>query len=425
MVDIQTNNKGLTYTLTNYAKEINGGKDVKLNSKKWQNVMKLVAEFNEKRNAENKIFSGGSNLFGKANENFVITKKTITFSENEIALILKEMGIETSTKKDEFMPVEDFKIKGLSIERSNTGTRKVYTKNDYSFHPDYTDIPLEEYTEQPPKTIHSDNNEGTSIPLRPIDEKPKYTIVELKKDIQTQLFESKFQQQEQTNIKEQLPNEYFKSEDKNLTTTVLSNNSIVHSAKDTTELTPPFKIATPIPGKRGGGTKTISEQFHKRAMAIADKIGCKYEDLITVMNFESGIDPTSGIKNPRRRPVGLLQFTETGIRGLNKTYGLNLTKEKILQMNEMEQLELVEKYFEMTKKEAPRLRNKKEMDAADLYTLTLLPARAGRDELCRADEKDNRFYRKNKGIDVGGDGIITRADVLTKLDEFRINIQVV
>jgi len=99
-------------------------------------------------------------------------------------------------------------------------------------------------------------------------------------------------------------------------------------------------------------------------------------------------------------------------------------------MDEMEQLELVKKYFEMAKRDSSRLRNKKQLDAADLYSLTILPNRAGRDILCQKGEKNANgkllsYYESNAGIDVGGDGIITRADVLAKLDEFRVHVQVV
>lgn len=418
MVDIKTNGNGLTYLLADYAKSVNGGKSLKINAKKWESVMKLVADINSKRSANEKIFTGGTNLFGKANENFVLSNKTISFSDAEIALILKEMGVESPSKKEEILPPDDFKIKGLSIERSNSDTAKVFTRKECSIKPETEEgMPAKPMSKEA-KTIDTPELDFQNSPNKIPEKTPTYTFADFKEDVKYNIAKFEFAYEKDTNATTKNPAKLSETNE-------LRYTNIVSSAKDTTNLVPPYKITTPNPGKRGGGTKTISEQFHKRTMEIADKICCTYEDLITVLNFESGIDPTSGIKNPRKKPVGLLQFTETGIRGLNKTYGLNLTKEKILQMNEIEQLELVEKYFEMVKREAPRLRNKRQLDAADLYTLTLLPARAGRDELCRADEKDNRFYRRNQGIDITGDGIITRADVLTKLNEFRINVQVV
>ena len=72
----------------------------------------------------------------------------------------------------------------------------------------------------------------------------------------------------------------------------------------------------------------------------------------------------------------------------------------------------------------------KKLDAADLYSVIILPGRAGKDILCKKGEKNSEgkplnYYESNKGIDVGNDGIITRADVLAKLDDFRVNVVVV
>ena len=55
-IKIDTNYKGLTYILTDYAKSINGGKDVKLTSKQWQKTMEIIAEINSKRSSENAIY---------------------------------------------------------------------------------------------------------------------------------------------------------------------------------------------------------------------------------------------------------------------------------------------------------------------------------------------------------------------------------
>ena len=370
MVDIPVNknSQGLTYELANYAKSVNGGKALKLNAKKWESVMKVVTDINNKRSADNAIFTGGTNLFGNTNENFVIANSTLHFSDDEIALILKEMGVEVPQQNKETEIDENFKIKGLSVEHQDSSLRTPLIKEPQ--------IPQISNTAQENKFLMSKSYQLMSSSI--------------KKD----------------------------------------GEISVTSAKDSVNLAPPFEIKTPIPGPKGGGTKTISEAFHKRALEIADKIGCKYEDLITVMNFESGIDPSVGSKNPKRKPVGLIQFAGSAIRALNKTYGLELSKEKVIEMSELEQLDLVEKYFLMTKQGNSRLRNKKQLDAADLYSLTILPTRAGRDILCHKDEKNSKgellsYYESNQGIDVGGDGVITREDILAKLNEFRINVKVV
>ena len=422
MVDIQTNGNGLTYLLADYAKSVNGGKALKINAKKWENIMKVVTEINNKRTDDNKLFTGGTNLFGKTNENFVLSSKEIHFSDSEMALILKEMGIENTPKKEENLGTENFQIKGLSVERVNPPTAKDFITNKVSIAPEFTESMHIVQAEEHPETSNISPKQASETTQKNTDFKPHTYNFEATPKFSPELMDF-LNDVKNNNIKNLAP--VYAS----YTTTFESRTSVT-SAKDTTDLAPPFEIRTPLPGKRGGGSKTITEQFHRKSMEIADTLGCKYEDLITVMNFESGIDTTSGKENPRKKPVGLIQFTGTAIRALNKTYGYNLTKNKILQMDEMEQLELVKKYFEMAKRDSSRLRNKKQLDAADLYSLTILPNRAGRDILCQKGEKNANgkllsYYESNAGIDIGGDGIITRADVLAKLDEFRVHVQVV
>ena len=93
-INIDTNYRGLTYILADYAKSVNGGNDVKMTSKQWKKTMEIVAEINRKRSSENAIYQGGSNLYGNVNENFVLTKETITFSEDDFTLFQAELGTE-------------------------------------------------------------------------------------------------------------------------------------------------------------------------------------------------------------------------------------------------------------------------------------------------------------------------------------------
>lgn len=200
---------------------------------------------------------------------------------------------------------------------------------------------------------------------------------------------------------------------------------IVTNPADSANLEPPFEIKIQKHASKNTEIKTISIEFHQKLLKLAEEIPCDYGDLIAIMNFESGMNPTVGSKNPKNRPVGLIQFTRFSLIALNKKFGLNLTKEAVSKMSSEEQIDLVTKYLKMTKESAPRLRNKRKLDAADLYSLVLLPNRAGRDILCRKDETDNTYYKDNAAIDVGQDGIISRADVIAKLDEFRVDIKVV
>lgn len=101
-LSVDKNHAGLTYVLANYAQSVNGGEKVKLTRKQWASVMAKVAELNARRDNDNKIFSGGSNFNGPTNKNFIVHGDKVNFTEDELRIILNEMGIDN--------------IKGLSVE---------------------------------------------------------------------------------------------------------------------------------------------------------------------------------------------------------------------------------------------------------------------------------------------------------------------
>ena len=101
-LSVDKNNAGLTYVLANYAQSVNGGEKVKLTRKQWASVMAKVAELNARRDNDNKIFSGGSNFNGPTSKNFIVHGDKVNFTEDELRIILNEMGIDN--------------IKGLSVE---------------------------------------------------------------------------------------------------------------------------------------------------------------------------------------------------------------------------------------------------------------------------------------------------------------------
>lgn len=113
-LSIDKNKAGLTYVLANYAQQINGGEKIKLTKKQWASVMAKVAELNDKRDIKNKIFTGGTNLDGPTNKNFVIRGDKINLTEDELSIILNEMGIDN--------------IKGLSVEKSTAQSEEITKK---------------------------------------------------------------------------------------------------------------------------------------------------------------------------------------------------------------------------------------------------------------------------------------------------------
>lgn len=171
----------------------------------------------------------------------------------------------------------------------------------------------------------------------------------------------------------------------------------------------------------------LTKEFLEAVKKSAAKIGCDYEDLLAVMNSESTLNPTAVHKNKKgeKTAVGLIQFTKKyAIPALNKEYNLDLTLEKIENMSAIEQLDLVEKYYEMNKSKLPSGRK---ITAADLYAVTYLPTRADRDVLCRKGERKANgkllgYYEANQGLDMNNDNKITKDDLNQRLAQKRVNL---
>lgn len=166
----------------------------------------------------------------------------------------------------------------------------------------------------------------------------------------------------------------------------------------------------------------LTKEFLNKTKEVARNIGCDYEDLLAVMNSESTLNPKSEHKNKYGEvtAVGLIQFTrDAAIPDLNRRFGLNLTVAKIKNMSAIEQLDLVQKYYEMNRNRLPQ---GKKITAADLYAVTYLPARASKEVLCVKGE-GNGYYESNRGLDTNKDGKITKEDLGRRLAKKRVSLQ--
>lgn len=157
----------------------------------------------------------------------------------------------------------------------------------------------------------------------------------------------------------------------------------------------------------------LSGDFVNKVKQIAQRLNCSYDDLLAVMNSESGLNPRA--VNSSSGASGLIQFTSVAVQEMNRVYGMNLSLEKIRNMSALEQLDLVEKYFKMTKSRA--FSSNARLSAADLYSLCYLPGRATRDVLTHQGEN---YY--DRGLDVNGDGKITKSDLAQRIDRKRVSL---
>ncbi len=140
------------------------------------------------------------------------------------------------------------------------------------------------------------------------------------------------------------------------------------------------------------------------------RIGVSPHDLATVIAFETAgtFDPT--IKNPNAEAYGLIQFTETGLRGMG-----DLRKPSdIAKLSFNEQLMLTEKYIlshGAISKDT----------LADLYLVIFAPKYSGAAMSSVLYKSPSRSYTFNKGLDKERKGYITKRDaamaVYALLDE--------
>ncbi len=164
---------------------------------------------------------------------------------------------------------------------------------------------------------------------------------------------------------------------------------------------------------KGPGTQ-YGPEFLAKVKQIAQKINCDYRDLIAVMDAESGIQTN---RWNGRTAVGLIQFTQVTCDEFKRVYGLNVTKDQIARMSVLEQLDLVDKYFQMTLNANPRLKGKK-ISRGDLYALVFLPGRSEREILCTRDEREHpEYYRQNRGLDLNKDGKITKSELAQRVSD--------
>ena len=154
----------------------------------------------------------------------------------------------------------------------------------------------------------------------------------------------------------------------------------------------------------------IEPEFVSKAVGIANRLGIKNpDDLFTVMSFETVGKMTSDIRNPRSGAVGLIQFTNIGIRGLG------VTKEQLARMDRIEQLDYVEKYFEPYKGKMKNL--------GDVYMAVFAPVAVGKPDSYPLYKAPTQAYEQNREMDTDRDGIITRGDAIKKVSAHQNRIK--
>lgn len=148
--------------------------------------------------------------------------------------------------------------------------------------------------------------------------------------------------------------------------------------------------------------------FKKKLEKIANDLGVKASDLLAIMKQESGVNP-SVYNKAGSGAVGLIQFMPDTARRLGTT------TDQLAQMDAVQQLDYVYKYFKMT--------GVGNGDLGDLYMAVFMPKYVGYpDHTILGRRGDSGFsgkvYSQNDGLDRNRDGTITVADVKSAVQRF-------
>lgn len=181
------------------------------------------------------------------------------------------------------------------------------------------------------------------------------------------------------------------------------------------EVTPDAKTLTQKWNKKLPKASNITEEFCQKVIDISKEIGCSHDDLMAVMNLETGGTFSPSIQNRGGHNYwGLIQFGESAAQDVGKT--LNELKA----MSAIEQLDYVKKYL-IKQKQNRKITG--EVDTKTLYCLIFYPAAAKADDSYiiakKGSSESGGRYTANRGLDRDASGTITRGELDNALNSFR------
>ena len=155
-------------------------------------------------------------------------------------------------------------------------------------------------------------------------------------------------------------------------------------------------------------TTTIQDpDFKQKLEKVAQALGVRSSDLMAIFKQESGVNPQA--RNSTSGATGLIQFMPDTARRLGTT------TDALEEMDGVEQLDYVYKYFKMTGIGNGTL--------GDLYMAVFMPKYIGYDDdfvlgQSGAAGFSGRVYAQNAGLDRKRNGKITIADVKQSVGRF-------
>ncbi len=162
----------------------------------------------------------------------------------------------------------------------------------------------------------------------------------------------------------------------------------------------PEELASSLDAKLGEG-------FSEKCESVAASLNCNVNDLLAMMYSESGISTTA--TNSSSGAVGLIQF-------MPSTLSANgYSSSEVANMSAVEQLSVVEDIMLKLKATAGYSQSD-ELDTGSLYAICFLPAAAQNETVCSSGGTYSWAYSGNSGLDLDGDGAITKTDLANRLN---------
>lgn len=161
-------------------------------------------------------------------------------------------------------------------------------------------------------------------------------------------------------------------------------------------------VSTPENGKLIWGAR-VQEAFRAKVIAIAKGLSIDPNWLMAVMAFETGETFYPYVANGAGSgAIGLIQFVPS------TAVGLGTTTQRLARMTAVQQLDYVEKYY---KPFSGRMRN-----LGDAYMAVFWKAGIGRPDSYVLFTSADTAYEKNKALDRGNKGYITRGDCVVRVN---------
>lgn len=184
----------------------------------------------------------------------------------------------------------------------------------------------------------------------------------------------------------------------------------------------PSKPATAAdPGDKLIFGDKLSPEEQQKVRDVAKRLGAKPNDLMAVMATETdgSLSPSKRAYGSKNGAVGLIQFTGTAIKDMNKRYAAAgedlISKKGLAKMSFNDQMGHVENYLSHMLKTRGAGEN---VSRNDLYSAVFAPTGVGKSDEASLYRRGTSAYRANRSLDMDGNGRITRGELGSRVDDW-------